>query len=226
MRNKKNTILKIAIAFGLLVTVALVIKKKDMTFRQSILKKMYPVVMWMSQAKGQQLSLENKTGVLPNSSIYELQMNVIDGTKFDFTSLKGIKILIVNTASDCGFTSQYQALENLQQQYKGQLTVIGFPSNDFKNQESKDNQAIATFCKKNYGISFPLMEKSKVVKAKNQNQVYEWLSEKQLNGWCNQAPSWNFCKYLINEKGVLVNYFPMSTDPFDPLVIAAIEKKY
>lgn len=217
--------IKVAIAFGILVTVAVLMKKKDMSYRQSILKSIYPMIMWSSNANGKKQLLENKNGVIPALSFYDLSMNSIDGTPFSFSNLKGKKILIVNTASDCGFTGQYEALEKLQQQYKDQLVVIGFPANDFKGQEKSDNQNIAAFCKKNYGVSFPLMEKSIVVKKNHQNLVHKWLSDRSLNGWCNQEPAWNFCKYLINEQGVLVNYFPMTIDPLDPTVIAAIEKK-
>jgi len=208
-----------------LVSAAVLMKKKDMSYRQSILKSIYPLIMWSTNSNGKKQLLENKNGATASMSFYDLNMNAIDGTPFNFSNLKGKKILIVNTASDCGYTGQYEALEKLQQQYKEQLVVIGFPANDFKGQEKSDNQNIAAFCKKNYGVSFPLMEKSIVIKKNQQNLVHKWLSDLSLNGWCNQEPVWNFCKYLINEQGVLVNYFPMTIDPLDPLVIAAIEKK-
>ena len=217
--------IKVAIAFGILVSAAVLMKKKDMSYRQSILKSIYPMIMWSTHSNGKKQSLENKNGATPAMSFYDLTMTAIDGTPFNFSNLKGKKIMIVNTASDCGYTGQYEALEKLQQQYKEQLVVIGFPANDFKEQEKSDNQNIAAFCKKNYGVSFPLMEKSIVIKKNHQNLVHKWLSNMSLNGWCNQEPAWNFCKYLINEQGVLVNYFPMTIDPLDPLVIAAIEKK-
>lgn len=217
--------IKVAIAFGILVSAAVLMKKKDMSYRQSILKSIYPMIMWSTHSSGKKQSLENKNGATPAMSFYDLTMIAIDGTPFNFSNLKGKKIMIVNTASDCGYTGQYEALEKLQQQYKEQLVVIGFPANDFKEQEKSDNQNIAAFCKKNYGVSFPLMEKSIVIKKNHQNLVHKWLSDMSLNGWCNQEPAWNFCKYLINEQGVLVNYFPMTIDPLDPSVIAAIEKK-
>ena len=217
--------IKVAIAFGILVSAAVLMKKKDMSYRQSILKSIYPLIMWSTNSNGKKQLLENKNGATASMSFYDLNVNAIDGTPFNFSNLKGKKILIVNTASDCGYTGQYEALEKLQQQYKEQLVVIGFPANDFKGQEKSDNQNIAAFCKKNYGVSFPLMEKSIVIKKNQQNLVHKWLSDLSLNGWCNQEPVWNFCKYLINEQGVLVNYFPMTIDPLDPLVIAAIEKK-
>ena len=217
--------IKVAIALGILVSAAVLMKKKDMSYRQSILKSIYPMIMWSTHSNGKKQSLENKNGATPSMSFYDLTMTAIDGTPFNFSNVKGKKILIVNTASDCGYTGQYEALEQLQQQYKDQLVVLGFPANDFKGQEKSDNQNIAAFCKKNYGVSFPLMEKSIVIKNNQQNLVHKWLSDPSLNGWCSQEPAWNFCKYLINEQGVLVNYFPMTIDPLDPLVIAAIEKK-
>ena len=217
--------IKVAIALGILVSAAVLMKKKDMSYRQSILKSIYQMIMWSTHSNGKKQSLENKNGATPSMSFYDLTMTAIDGTPFNFSNVKGKKILIVNTASDCGYTGQYEALEQLQQIYKDQLVVIGFPANDFKGQEKSDNQNIAAFCKKNYGVSFPLMEKSIVIKNNQQNLVHKWLSDPSLNGWCSQEPAWNFCKYLINEQGVLVNYFPMTIDPLDPLVIAAIEKK-
>jgi glutathione peroxidase len=224
-QNKyKNMIIKIAIAVGVLVTAALLMKKKDMTYRQSILKTIYPAIMWSSGKAGSkqvQVNTEMKKGTV---EFYNLTTKDIAGNVFSFEQFKGKKVLIVNTASDCGYTGQYENLEKLSKQFLGSLVVIGFPANDFKNQETKDDQAIAAFCQKNYGVSFPLMSKSVVLKTKEQNPVYTWLTSSNLNGWCNQAPAWNFCKYLINEQGVLTHYFPMSVDPLDARVIEAIKK--
>ena len=155
---------------------------------------------------------------------YSLTTKDITGKDFSFEQFKGKKVLIVNTASDCGYTGQYENLEKLSKQFAGTLVVVGFPANDFKNQETKDDQAIAAFCQKNYGVSFPLMAKSVVIKSKDQNNVYAWLTSTNLNGWCTQAPAWNFCKYLINEEGVLTHYFPMSVDPLDQVIIDAVKK--
>lgn len=219
---KKSIMIKIGIAIGILVTAALLMKKKDMSYRQSILKTIYPVIMWSGKAAGKKQTLINKDQVKPSASFYALQSLDINSKAFDIASLKGKKVLIVNTASDCGFTGQYEALEKLSKQFEGKLVVIGFPANDFKGQEKADEKNIASFCQKNYGVTFPLMSKSIVVKKKNQHPVYQWLSDASLNGWCNQAPAWNFCKYLINEQGVLTHYFPMSVDPLDALIIKAI----
>jgi glutathione peroxidase len=220
----KNMIIKIAIAVGVMVTAALLMKKKDMTYRQSILKTIYPAIMWSSgKAGSKQVQVNNdlKNGTL---EFYSLTTKDIAGNAFSFEQFKGKKVLIVNTASDCGYTGQYENLEKLSKQFAGRLVVVGFPANDFKNQETKDDQDIAAFCQKNYGVSFPLMSKSVVLKTKEQNPVYTWLTSSSLNGWCNQAPAWNFCKYLINEQGVLTHYFPMSVDPLDAKIIEAINR--
>ena len=224
LNKYKNMIIKIAIAVGILVSAALLMKKKDMTYRQSILKTIYPAIMWSTGKSGSkqvQANTDLKKGTI---EFYSLTTKDIAGNAFSFEQFKGKKVLIVNTASDCGYTGQYENLEKLSKQFAGSLVVVGFPANDFKNQETKDDQAIAAFCQKNYGVSFPLMSKSVVLKSNDQNPVYTWLSTANLNGWCNQAPAWNFCKYLINEQGVLTHYFPMSVDPLDVKIIEAINR--
>ncbi|MEY4279622.1 MAG: hypothetical protein RL377_1626 [Bacteroidota bacterium] len=215
--------IKIAIALGVLVTATLLMKKSGMSYRQSVLKTMYPAIMWASKSSGKKQIQVNKENVAPAVSFYTLTAKDINGNAFNFANLKGKKILIVNTASNCGFTAQYEALEQLSHQFGNKLVIIGFPSNDFKEQEAADNGNIANFCKKNYGVTFPLMEKSVVIKGSHQNEVHKWLSDMTINGWCHQEPAWNFCKYLVNENGVLTHYFPMTVDPLSKEVIAAIE---
>lgn len=222
---KKNFMIKIAIAIGVLVAATLLMKKKEMSYKQSILKSLYPVIMWSSKASGKKQILINNQNALPAISFYTLKAKDINGNDFSFEQFKGKKIMIVNTASDCGFTGQYEALEKLSLQYADKLVVIGFPSNDFKEQEKTGNENIAAFCKKNYGLSFPLMGKSIVIKKNHQNEVHKWLSDMTINGWCHQEPAWNFCKYLINEQGVLTHYFPMTVDPLAAEIIAAVEAK-
>ncbi len=224
MKNKKNVMIKIAIALGVLVSATLLMKKTGMSYRQSILKTMYPAIMWASKAAGKKQIQINTSNSTPLVSFYSLKSKDINGKDFDFATLKGKKVLIVNTASDCGFTGQYEALEKLSNLYIDKLVVIGFPSNDFKEQETGGNENIAAFCKKNYGVSFPIMEKSIVIKKNHQNEVHKWLSDMTINGWCHQEPAWNFCKYLINENGVLTHYFPMTVDPLDATVLEAIAK--
>ncbi len=225
MKNKKNIMIKIAIALGVLVTATLLMKKSGMSYRQSVLKTIYPAIMWTSKVSGRKQIQANKNNAVPLVSFYSLTAKDINGKDFNFADLKGKKVMIVNTASDCGFTGQYEALEKLSIQYRDQLVVIGFPANDFKDQEKSDNSNIESFCKKNYGVTFPLMEKSIVIKKNHQSEVYKWLSDMTINGWCQQEPAWNFCKYLVNEQGVLTQYFPMTVDPLAPEVISAIEAK-
>lgn len=223
-QKHKPMIIKIAIAVGVLVTAALLMKKKDMTYRQSILKTIYPAIMWSTGKAGAKQVQANPAMTKGTVEFYSLTTKDIAGNAFSFEQFKGKKILIVNTASDCGYTGQYENLEKLSKQFAGSLVVVGFPANDFKNQETKEDQAIAAFCQKNYGVSFPLMSKSVVLKTKDQNPVYTWLTTANLNGWCTQAPAWNFCKYLINEQGVLTHYFPMSVDPLDQVILDAVKK--
>ena len=217
--------IKIAIALGVLVSATLLMKKQGMSYRQSILKTIYPAIMWSGKAAGKKQIQFNKENKTPLVSFYSLTIKDINGKDFNFASLKGKKVLIVNTASECGFTGQYEGLEKLQEKYAESLVVVGFPANDFKEQETKDNESIAAFCKKNYGVSFPLMAKSIVIKKNEQNEIFKWLSNAAMNGWNKQEPAWNFCKYLVNEEGTLTHYFPMTVDPLDASVIEAIEKK-
>jgi glutathione peroxidase len=196
----------------------------NMTPRQKILKAVYPAFMWFTKLSGTNRTiLENKKAI-PPVSFYSLQATAVDGTVFAFSSLKGKKVLIVNTASDCGYTDQYEALEKLYQQYKGKLEVIAFPANDFKQQEKGTDADIASFCKKNYAVSFLIMAKSVVVPSDTQNPVYQWLTSTAANGWNSKAPSWNFAKYLIDEEGKLVNYFGPSVSPVSKEVMEAVEK--
>ena len=195
---------------------------KSMTYRQKLLKAVYPAIMWFSNKAGKnddKLS-GNKE---PNISFYSLKGTLNNGDTFDFNILKGKKVLLVNTASDCGYTDQYESLQKLSDRYKDKLTVIAFPANDFKEQEKGSDEQIAEFCKLNYGVTFALMKKSVVVKSVGQNPVFKWLTESAQNGWNDKAPSWNFSKYLINENGALVNYFGPAISPTSNEVIKAIE---
>jgi glutathione peroxidase len=147
-----------------------------------------------------------------------------NGTELSKDSFKGKKIMIVNTASECGFTGQYEQLEQLYQKYKDRLIIIGFPSNEFGNQEKGNNEYIASFCKINYGVSFPLAIKGEVLKSDTQQDVYRWLTDSKLNGWNNQVPTWNFCKYLIDENGVLVDFFNSGINPLGKEVEDALRR--
>lgn len=185
----------------------------NMTNKQKFLKAVYPVWMWFAGKGGVNTGNLSNMQAKPAVSFYSLKDTAIDGTVFDFEKLKGKKIMLVNTASDCGYTGQYDNLQKLSEQYKDKLVVIGFPANDFKDQEKGTDEEIATFCKKNFGVSFPLMKKSSVVKGVNQNKIFEWLTDPAKNGWNNQQPSWNFCKFIVDEEGRLTNFFGSTIEP-------------
>ena len=129
-------------------------------------------------------------------SIHTFKVQDIDGKNLDLKKYKGKKILIVNTASKCGYTKQYADLQKLADAYKDKLVVIGFPANNFGGQEPRSNKEISSFCEKNYGVTFQLFEKVEVV-GDNACDLYKWLSTTSLNGWNSQQPKWNFNKYLI-----------------------------
>lgn len=195
-----------------------------MTARQAFLRITYPLLMLKSKLlPAEKDILFNTKNVRPTSSFYSLKAVLNNGEVLSFDSLKNQKVLIVNTASDCGFTAQYDELEKLYQQYKQKLVILAFPANDFKNQEKADDATIASFCRINYGISFPLMKKSVVIKGPQQNEVFKWLTDAAKNGWNNQQPVWNFSKYLVNEAGVLTHYFAPVVSPLAKAVINAIE---
>ena len=195
----------------------------NMTYRQKVLKAIYPVWMWWAKLKGVNTKQLSNEKAAPVVSFYSLKDTLNDGTAFDFAQLKGKKVLLVNTASNCGYTDQYEDLQKLYEAKKDKLIIIGFPANDFKEQEKGNDASIAEFCKQNYGISFVLMQKSSVVKGVNQNAVFQWLTDSSKNGWNNQQPSWNFSKYIVNENGVLTNYFGPTVTPLGKEIKEAIK---
>ena len=195
---------------------------KNMTYRQKVLKAVYPAWMWFTKLTGKN-SRELSGAKEPPVSFYNNKAIAINGDTLDFSTLKGKKILVVNTASDCGYTNQYDDLQKLAATYKDKLIVLGFPANDFKEQEKGTNDEIAKFCKSNFGVTFPLMQKSVVIKSPQQNPVFQWLTDSAKNGWNGKAPTWNFSKYLVNEKGILTNYFDPSISPLSEAVKKAIE---
>lgn len=195
-----------------------------MTGRQKVLKAVYPLWIWFTKLTGKNTKIESNTNTKqPATPIYALNIDLNDGKKLDLSAFKDKKILLVNTASDCGYTGQYSDLQRLYEQYDNTLVIVGFPANDFKEQEKGTDAEIASFCQKNFGVTFPLAKKSSVIKGAQQNEVFKWLTDPQKNGWNEKAPTWNFSKYLINEKGVLTNYFDPSVSPLSPEVINAIE---
>jgi glutathione peroxidase len=195
-----------------------------MTARQKFLKLIYPLIILRGKLKGTNNKIEkNKNNVQPVISIYNIQFELNNGSIATLSAYKNKKVLIVNTASDCGYTKQYEGLEKLYERNKNKLVVIGFPSNDFGEQEKHEDDVIAQFCKINYGVTFPLAKKSTVIKNEHQNKVFNWLSDKSRNGWLNESPSWNFCKYLVNEQGVLTHYFESAISPLSKEIAKAIQ---
>ena len=167
--------------------------------------------------------MKNKSRIAPPESFYDLAATLNNSSPLDFSELKGKKVLLVNTASNCGYTNQYEALQELHEKFRNELLVIGFPANDFKEQEIGNDEEIASFCKLNYGVTFPLAKKSSVV-GDDKNEVFRWLSDKNRNGWNDQQPTWNFSKYLVSEDGMLLNYFDPGISPTSAEVINAIKK--
>jgi glutathione peroxidase len=155
------------------------------------------------------------------SSIYEYSVDGLTGGKIDFADFEGKKILIVNTASKCGMTPQYAQLEELYQEYNDRLVIIGFPANNFGNQEPGTNDDIAEFCELNYGVSFPMAAKISV-KGEDIHPLYKWLTTKSYNNFADSEVTWNFQKYLIDEKGNLIAVFPPRTLPTSDDIISAI----
>ncbi len=154
-------------------------------------------------------------------SIYDFTLNDIDGNPVDLAKYKGKKLLLVNVASKCGYTPQYAELQELYEAYEDKLTILAFPANNFGGQEPGSSEDIKSFCSENYGISFPIFEKISV-KGVDKHPLYRWLSDKDMNGWNNEEPTWNFCKYFINEKGALVKFFPSAVKPMDEEIINLI----
>ncbi|MDZ4757886.1 MAG: glutathione peroxidase [Bacteroidota bacterium] len=161
--------------------------------------------------------------VTTEKDFYKIKINSIEGDAINLSAYKGKKILCVNVASYCGYTPQYQGLEQLYNKYKGKLVIIGFPCNQFGGQEPDSLPKIKQFCSSTYQISFPLTEKVDV-KGKKQHPIYQWLTEKNLNGVEDHEVKWNFNKFLLDENGKFLGYFSSKTSPSDSALISMIEK--
>lgn len=170
--------------------------------------------MAMNEAK------ENKVTMTETKSFHNFTVTDINGESFDLSSLKGKRVLVVNTASECGFTPQYEDLQKLYEQYGGEnFTIIGFPCNQFGGQEPGSNEEIKAFCQKNYGVSFPMMDKVDV-KGDGQHPLYAWLTNKEQNGVDDASVSWNFNKFLIDENGQWVEHFGSMKNPLSDEIVA------
>ena len=169
------------------------------------------------QKKGPNTAEKNE--IMAKENIYQFKVKDLEGNDFDFASLKGKKILVVNTASKCGLTPQYKDLQAIYDQYKDKnFVIVGFPANNFASQEPGTNEEIGAFCQKNYGVTFPMMEKISV-KGEDMSEVYKFLTQKSKNGLQDSEVEWNFQKYLINEQGELVKVVAPKTLPTDPEIV-------
>lgn len=148
-------------------------------------------------------------------SLFDFTVNTLDGKKVNLEAYAGKKVIILNVASRCGFTPQYADWESYYKKNQDKVVVLGFPANDFMGQEPGSADDIATFCQKNYGVTFPMFEKVSVIKGPAQHPLFKWLSTKELNGWNDNEPTWNFCKYVINEKGQVTHFFGSKVTPSD-----------
>ncbi len=151
-----------------------------------------------------------------SGSIYDFKMKSLEGKEIDFSQFKGKNLLIVNTASNCGYTPQLKDLEKLHEQYGSKVAVLGFPANNFLWQEPGSNEEIATFCERNYGVKFQMFEKLSV-KGNDKSPLYKWLEAKS-----GKSPSWNFCKYVIDKTGNVVGFYPSKVNPMDSQIIDKI----
>ena len=150
-------------------------------------------------------------------SFYDFNARDIEGNIISMNDFKGKKVMVVNVASRCGYTPQYKGLQKLYETYGGSLVVLGFPSNDFLWQEPGSNTEIKKFCKTNYGVTFPMFSKIHV-KGRKQHAIYDWLSDSKLNGWNDDSPGWNFNKYLLDEKGAIIEFYGADVEPLDTLI--------
>lgn len=181
--------------------------------------------LWSCQNQAQQTTVNPTVIPMKKETIYQFNVQDLSGNAFDFAALKGKKIMIVNTASECGLTPQYEQLQAVYEKYKDQnFVIVGFPANNFGSQEPGSNAQIATFCQKNYGVTFPMMAKISV-EGNDQHPVYQFLTQKTKNGLEDSELQWNFQKYLINENGELAKVISPRVLPTDSEIINWIEGK-
>lgn len=166
------------------------------------------------------MATETTANATTTTDFYSFKLESLDGSEIDFSKYKGKKILLVNTASECGFTPQYAGLQELHEKHGNEVVILGFPANNFGGQEPGSNEEIATFCQKNYGVAFQMFEKISV-KGEDKHPLYTWLTEHAPN---HEEPNWNFCKYLVDENGKVVAFFPSKVKPMDEEILAAIQK--
>ncbi len=177
------------------------------------------LISCQNQAQTKKATTDTNLIAMKKENIYQFKVKDLYGKEFDFASLKGKKVMIVNTASECGLTPQYEQLQQIYTEYKDKnFVIIGFPANNFGAQEPGTNTEIATFCKKNYGVTFPMMEKVSV-KGDDMTALYQFLTQKSKNGLQDSEVAWNFQKYLLNENGELVKVISPKTLPNDAEIV-------
>lgn len=177
------------------------------------MKKLKYLLLKLFSPKG--VSTRPSNTKMSTKSFYDFKLKSIEGKEIDFSIYRGKKVLIVNTASECGYTPQYTELEQLHETHGDKITILGFPANNFGGQEPGTNEEIGAFCQKNFGVTFQLFEKIDV----KENELYKWLSDEKQNGWNTEVPTWNFCKYLINEKGELIKYYSSAVSPMSDEIL-------
>ena len=193
-----------------------------MRILKKIIAGLYNLRMSLSKNTGLGISvLSNRANVRPIESFYSLSAIANNGEQIDFAKYSGKKVLVVNVASECGYTPQYKELEILQERWMDNLIILGFPSNDFHGQEPGSDEAIASFCAINFGITFQLFTKG-IVSGEIKQPVFEWLSNPSKNGWNSKEPSWNFCKYLVDKDGTLLEFYSSSVSPLSSNIVEAI----
>jgi glutathione peroxidase len=193
-----------------------------MTAAQSLKKSFYPALKAVGKWLGYNGKMvQNDQGIAPIQPIYPLTTYSNLGELISLHTYKNRYLLIANTASDCGYTAQYAELQALQDTYSGKVQVLAFPANDFAGQEPSNDDEIAEFCGVNFGVQFPVMLKSSVL-GSDKNPVFNWLTNRSLNGWNSQEPGWNFCKYLIDPQGKLLGVFESAISPLDEKITRLI----
>lgn len=193
------------------------------TFKQKILQFLYPLIRKASKSGKNGTVISNENNATSIVSFYQQKAILNNGNPIDFSVYSGKKVLIVNTASNCGYTGQYAELQKLHEKLGDKLAIIAFPANDFAEQEKSSDNEISQFCQINYGVTFPIAKKGVVVKSKEQQPIFKWLTDSRANGWNSHQPDWNFGKYVIDEKGNLTNYFGPSISPLDSEFLKAVE---
>lgn len=193
------------------------------TFKQKILRFLYPLIRKASKSGKNGTVIINENNATSIVSFYQQKATLNNGNPIDFSVYSGKKVLIVNTASNCGYTGQYAELQKLHEKLGDKLAIIAFPANDFAEQEKSSDNEISQFCQINYGVTFPIAKKGVVVKSKEQQPIFKWLTDSRANGWNSHQPDWNFGKYVIDEKGNLTNYFGPSISPLDSEFLKAVE---